>query len=78
MKNRVKVRIFKNQFQGLIIINEGDYSHPRESQLNLRTIRHESVSVVLTPKGLKPFNNPLKAVKYLMKYEKNRTRSPYK
>lgn len=76
MKNKIKVRILKSQFEEIIIVNEGNYSHPRESQLNIRVMGHEAV--VLTPKNLKPFNNPLKAVKYLMKYEKDRTRSPYK
>ena len=75
MKNKIKVRILKSQFGEVIIVNEGNYSHPRESQLN---IRKGYGTVVLTPKRLKPFNNPLKAVKYLMKYEKDRTRSPYK
>ena len=70
MRNRIKVIILKSQFMKLIIRNEG-----RASQMNMGNNRK---IVVLTPKHLKPFHNPVKAIKYLMKYEKNRTRSPYK
>lgn len=81
MRNRIKVRILKSQFQGLILYNEGKANNStniKTSQLNIKVAKYKYISIAITPKGLKEFRNPVKAIKYLMKYEKDRTRSPYK